>query len=208
MIENCIIRHSRNGIDKPTHAIFLLHGRGGSAENMIGVFNPLVELNKLIIFSIQAENEWYPIPNGANDQDEAVVGLSENLPKIREYIQDAIKENDIPIQNTILIGFSAGAVVAIELAIYFQESYGLVVAHSGAILCPENVKKSTISTSFIVLHNHDDACFSWGERYLPMHNTLIENGYDVIFVERSFGNHMIFKNDIEYISLIVSQCLS
>ena len=50
MIENCIIRHSRNGIDKPTHAIFLLHGRGGSAENMLGVFIPLVELNKLIIF--------------------------------------------------------------------------------------------------------------------------------------------------------------
>ena len=59
-----------------------------------------------------------------------------------------------------------------------------------------------------MLHNHDDACFSWGERYIPMHNAFIENGYDVIFVERSFGNHMIFKNDIDYISLIVSQYLS
>lgn len=196
MIDTCLIRHTKKNHDYPTHAVFLLHGRGGTAEQMLHIFEALKEINNLVIFSLETEKEWYPLPNGIHDQSEAVNGLSKNLPKLREYISKTLFEHKIKLENTILIGFSAGAVMALELAIRFQDSYKMVFCHSGAILEPENVQKCRISTKIMLIHHEDDICFSWEERYLPMRESLDKNGYNLEICEKIYGNHLIFKDDV------------
>ena len=136
-ISNCICRHSRISLEKPTHAIILLPGRNNSAEMMMDVFSSIFEISRLVVYSIQPENEWYPIPNGIDDQVDAVNGLDENISSIRDYIFDLLRKDEIKTENTVLIGFSAGAVVALELLTKYQDNFSLVVCHSGAILLPE-----------------------------------------------------------------------
>ena len=208
MIADCIIRHSRIGIHKPTHAVFLLHGRGGNSDEMMQAFLPLVEINKLVIFSIGPEKEWYPIPNGSNDQEEAVLGLCNNLEKIRSYIAEKISEYEIPEQNVILIGFSAGAVVALSIVTYLQAPYGMAISHSGAILDLERIKNCSVPTKIKLIHRWDDLCFSWDERYVPMKTTLENKNYNLEFQESGFGNHMVYKNDIIEIKNWVSDFVS
>ena len=103
MIDTCLIRHTKKNHDYPTHAVFLLHGRGGTAEPMLHIFEALKEINNLVIFSLETEKEWYPLPNGIHDQSEAVNGLSKNLPKLREYISKTLFEHKIKLENTICL---------------------------------------------------------------------------------------------------------
>lgn len=208
IIDKCVIRHSRNSIEKPNLAIVLLPGRGCSAEGMMEIFLSLVDLPKLIIFSLEPSKEWYPIPNGIEDQNEAVSGLSENLSEIKNYIDELLIKFGIEIESTILIGFSAGSVVALTLATYYQQPYKIVFSHSGAILETENVKDCEIKTKFFLIHHEDDYCFDWHERYMPMRESLRNHGYDVTTVERSFGNHVIYRNDVEYIKQVISESYS
>lgn len=205
---NCIISHSKLTKDKPTHAVILLAGRGFSSKYMFDIFNSLHDICNVIIFSIEPENEWYPIPNGFSDQENAVVGLKQNIPILREYVKNLLDENKIEINNTILVGFSAGAVVALELATRFQDNYNLVVCHSGAILCPDKLTKCTISTNILLFHNEDDVCFSWNERYLPMRDALIANKYNVITEEKSLGGHLMCKNEIDLVVKIIHQVVA
>ena len=208
MIENCLVKYSRDCIKKPTHAVFLLHGRGCNAENMLSAFDTLCDIKNLIVFSIEPEKEWYPIPNGSSDQESAIHGLDENLPKIREFILKTLEECKLTIDKTILIGFSAGAVVSLQLAIKFQDPYKLIICHSGAILNPECVSKSQIDTSFVLIHHQDDFCFSWDERYIPMRKSLCDNDYKVMTIESVSGNHTIYNNELKNIKNLISEIVS
>jgi len=208
LISKCVVRHSRISIDKPTQAIILLPGRGCSAEMMLSLFSPIMEAPKLIVFSIQPEKEWYPIPNGALDQSQAILGLSENLPIIRNYILELLAEAQIGVESTTLIGFSAGAVVALTMATTYQIPFKRIFSHSGAILEPENTKSCEIPTNIVLVHRQDDSCFDWNERYLPMRDILVKLGYNVLTNEGYFGNHIIYKNDVEYIRDIICQVSS
>ena len=203
-ISNCICRHSRISLEKPTHAIILLPGRNNSAEMMMDVFSSIFEISRLVVYSIQPENEWYPIPNGIDDQVDAVNGLDENISSIRDYIFGLLKKDEIKTENTILIGFSAGAVVALELLTKYQDNFSLVVCHSGAILLPDEIKKAETTTEIMLFHRKDDYCFDWNERYLPMKMNLEEKGYNINCHESSWGNHLIYKTDIETIYASIS----
>jgi len=204
-INKCVIQHSHICLDKPDQAIILLPGRGCSAEMMIGLFSQILEIPKLIVFSIEPEKEWYPMPNGALDQNDALSGLTENLPIIKNYIDELLAESEINVESTSLIGFSAGAVIALSLATNYQTPYKIIISHSGAILDPENIKPCEISTKIVLIHRQDDSCFEWHERYLPMRDSLIKLGYAVSPVERQLGNHLIYKDDVDYIKEIICQ---
>ena len=105
MIENCLVKYSRECIKKPTHAVFLLHGRGCNAENMLSAFDTLCDIKNLVVFSIEPEKEWYPIPNGSSDQESAIHGLDKNLPKIREFILKTLFTGEESIPNDYYVGF-------------------------------------------------------------------------------------------------------
>ena len=205
MFSKILKRHSRIAVDTPTHAIFLLPGRNISADTMMQNFNSLIDIQKLVFYCLEPEVEWYPMPNGIDNQSEAIEGLHDNLPIIRNSIKELIAAENIPISNTILIGFSAGGVVALGLACNFDDEYNLVISHSGAILEPGALKPCAVKTKFFLFHREDDYCFDWHERYLPMKNALISQGYNVLFTERGFGNHTIYKNDVEEIQHFISQ---
>ena len=68
---------------------------------MMDVFSSIFEISRLVVYSIQPENEWYPIPNGIDDQVDAVNGLDENISSIRDYIFGLLKKDEIKTENTI-----------------------------------------------------------------------------------------------------------
>ena len=126
----------------------------------------------------------------------------------KEFILKTLEECKLTIDKTILIGFSAGAVVSLQLAIKFQDPYKLIICHSGAILNPECVSKSQIDTSFVLIHHQDDFCFSWDERYIPMRKSLRDNDYKVMTIESVSGNHTIYNNELKNIKNLISEIVS
>ncbi len=169
------------------NVVVLLPGRGQPAMELFTRYSLSINFDDTQLAAIEPKEEWYPAPRGSKNQTDAVEGLKSTVPKLNKFISDNFES-----KNVVLLGFSAGAVIAIQLAAQ-TNLYSGVVVHNGAILEPENL--SPCQTPFLLLHSKDDDCFSWHERYLPMKKAFLEKGFKVNFIENELGGHSISAKD-------------
>lgn len=174
--------------------IILLPGRGQSASDILDQYN-FKELNETVLIAIEPAIEWYPIPRGMDNQNEAIEGLKFAIPNLEKVISKCEKEFNIPRNKVALAGFSAGAVMAIQIAANSEQSFAAVISHAGAILDPTSLPAAKNDTPFLLLHAKDDDCFSWDERYLPMKKALIEKGYEIDTFEKENGGHYMSSDE-------------
>jgi predicted esterase len=110
-------------------------------------------------------------------------------------------------KHTDLTIVSAGAVVALQVAMKAKEPFAACVSLAGAIFEPDKVKKPINNTPIILQHNKGDFCFDWYERYLPMKDALKKNGYDVTVLERPNGSHTLYIDDAVSVSKLIATSL-
>ena len=185
--------------------IVLLTGRGQSAEDILIHYRNFSTLSEFTFVSIQPIDEWYPMPQGAKDQMAATSGLNQSVPKLDDFITELEKKLKIDRSNMVLAGFSAGAVMSIQVATHTDRPFKCVVSHNGAILEPEELPHSNHSTKYLMIHNEDDKCFSWDERYLPMKQSFLNQGYDLKMIENDIGGHFVLPEDIKQVSLWIRE---
>lgn len=129
---------------KAERAIVLLHGRGGTAEDIITLaaeFN----ISGYYIAAPQASgNTWYPYsflsPEETNEQ-----WLSSALQIVKQLLADI--SIHIPAEKTYLMGFSQGACLALEFAARFPVKYAGIAAFSGGLI-GERIKQEKYSGNF------------------------------------------------------------
>jgi phospholipase/carboxylesterase len=122
-------------LDKAKGALILLHGRGGTAENIIslaGEFN----INELAIVAPQATNHsWYPysfmMPVAQNQP-----ALDSALQIIGESVDDIIAKG-IPAEQIYFAGFSQGACLTLEYVARNAKRFGGVIAFTGGLIGKE-----------------------------------------------------------------------
>ena len=153
-------------------------------------------LQEFLLIGVDPQTEWYPIPNGENDQDHAINGLKKTAKELQCFLKSLQEKYEFCPEQTALVGFSAGAVIALELALHAAEEYKMVISHNGAIFANKEIPQADKKTNFVLLHTQDDACFTWTERYVPMKNALCQKGYNVISIEHPIGGHKVFDEDI------------
>lgn len=185
--------------------IILLPGRGQYSEEILYLYRNFSKLDKFTLVAIEPIEEWYPIPGGSKNQTKSILGLKTSIPQADKFISGVEKEFKIDRSKVILVGFSAGAVMAIQISANTKNPFSAVVVHNGAILETDSLPKSIHSTKYLVIHNKNDDCFSWKERYLPMKKTLIDNGYNLQSFENKLGGHYIKQEDIEKAGEWISQ---
>lgn len=180
----------------------LFTGRGGSAESFIEKYEYYLKETRLI--AIQPISQWYPMPNGMDDQEDAIKGLNKNIGEIKNHVDEIIKEFDISLNELVFIGYSAGSVVALQLITNYDMNIAFAFLHSGALFEPESLKECSVKTPFMLIHSSDDNCFSWEERYLPMKNAMIAKNYNLFFLEKKEDGHAITDNDLYFVSSYIS----
>lgn len=192
--------------NNPTSCLLLLPGRSGDAASMVRNYRHLL-LHETLLVSVTPENEeWYPVPNGPNDQNNAVAGLEPACDAIDLVLKKINQE--FGLNKIGILGFSAGAVMALYCAAYLPYKFPVIVSHAGAILEPNkfplcSVEKSNIP--IVLVHNRDDSVFSWEERYKPMRKCLKQNGYKVTTAEKSWGGHGASMADLIIMSRFISR---
>ena len=177
------------------YSLIFLPGRGGKARHFISEYLTEEYCSNCNVFGIQPDEEWYPIPNGASDQEQAVHGLRATCNKLYSFLKEIKKDIQFEFERTIVIGFSAGGVLALELATFHNINFLSLICHNCAILQPEKLPACSIESSILLFHSQDDDCFEWDERYLPMRSALKKQGYKLTTVEKPLGGHRISKND-------------
>jgi predicted esterase len=118
-------------------AMVLMHGRGATADDIMGIAG-LLEVPGFSYLAPQAAgNAWYPMPF-TYSLEENEPYLSRSL-EVIEGILAHLEAADLEPKRTILLGFSQGACLSLEYAARNPRRYGGVVGLSGGLIGPDGL---------------------------------------------------------------------
>ncbi len=86
-----------------------------------------------------AGRQWYPY-SLLEKVEKNSSALNSALALVKRILEKAAAAN-IPLERTVLLGFSQGATVALEFAARNPHRYGAIIALSGALLGPEGTPR-------------------------------------------------------------------
>jgi len=127
-------------VEEAKAAMVMIHGRGGSAENMLSLADALYHPDMAYLAPQAAHNTWYPYSFLAPIQDNEP-GISSGLVVIRD-IKDALVKAGMPQDKIFIVGFSQGACLALEFAARHAGPYGGIVAFSGGLIGPDSTPRN------------------------------------------------------------------
>lgn len=121
-------------LDQAGAAMILIHGRGASAEDIMGISAYLPHPDMAYIAPRAAKNTWYPnsflAPMAQNEPY-----LSSALQLVGELVAQ-VEEAGIPAEKIIIGGFSQGACLAAEFVARNARRYGGLLLFSGGLIGP------------------------------------------------------------------------
>lgn len=116
-------------------AVVLLHGRGASSEDILGLAREMHRAEVVYLAPQAANKTWYPYSFLAPlEQNEP--WLSSALSKVASVV-DLCVTSGIPREKIVLCGFSQGACLATEFVGRHPAHYGALVAFTGGLIGPE-----------------------------------------------------------------------
>ena len=121
-------------LDHATAVVILIHGRGGTAADMLSLSKELYH-PQVAYVAPQANNmTWYPnsflAPRSANQP-----WLSNSLSRISALVSQIVAEN-VALNRIVLAGFSQGACLACEYIATHPHRYGGLIAFTGGLIGP------------------------------------------------------------------------
>lgn len=120
-------------------AMILVHGRGANAADILMLAEELAQPGFAYLAPEAAGNTWYPnsflAPIASNEP-----GLSSGLAVIAALLEQASKAG-IPLERTVIVGFSQGACLSLEFVARHARRYGGVIALSGGLIGPDGTPR-------------------------------------------------------------------
>lgn len=128
------ILHAGQPLDQASLAIVLLHGRGGSAADILSLANAF-DVPKMAFLAPEANgSSWYPLsflaPREANEPY-----LSSALQQVGRVIQ-TIETAGLTRDRIVVCGFSQGACLATEYVASEPARYASLIAFTGGLIGP------------------------------------------------------------------------
>jgi phospholipase/carboxylesterase len=190
-------------------AVVVMHGRGARAEDILSLTDNLPQTGFAFFAPQAAENTWYP--------NRFLVPLSENEPWLSSALAFVgevlahISQAGIPLERTILLGFSQGACLTLEYAARNARRYGGLVGLSGALIGPDDTPRDypgSLAGTPVFLGCSDVDFHVPKERVLESAGVLRRLGGDV--TERLYPNmeHTINQDELEYVGTIMQTLLA
>ena len=131
---------TKGDITEAKKALIMLHGRGGTADDILG-FATHLNVDEYALFAPEATgNTWYPLSFLALPEDNEP-WLSSALELLNGLVDD-INKKGISTDHIYFTGFSQGACLALEFVARNATKYAGVAAFTGGLIgnkiYPEN----------------------------------------------------------------------
>lgn len=191
-------------LEKGNKVLILLHGRGGSAADILSLAGYL-NVNDFTLRAPQATNNtWYPYSFMAPpEQNEP--WLSSALMLLKEMVDELVNQN-IPTENIYFAGFSQGACLTLEFVTRNANRYGGVAAFTGGLIgdkiYTENYQGNFKGTPVFIGSSNPDPHVP-AERVHATTNILKSMGAEV--TEKIYDNmgHTINQDEIEIANQLI-----
>lgn len=113
-------------------AVVMLHGRGATAESILELADVFAQPDVAYLAPAAAANTWYPYSFLAPvEQNEPYLGSA--LAAVDRAVA-TLGDAGMPLDRTVVLGFSQGACLACEYAARHAGRFGGVVAFSGGLI--------------------------------------------------------------------------
>lgn len=126
-------------LDAAAGALILLHGRGGSVDDMRTLAAHIERPQFACIAPAAQGKSWYPYSLLEPLQRNA--GSLNSALRIVKAAHEKATAGGVPIDRVVLVGVSQGACVVLEFAARNARRYGGIVALSGALMGPEGTPR-------------------------------------------------------------------
>ena len=115
-----------------TNVLLMLHGRGGSAQDILSLAQYLNVTNFALLAPQATGHSWYPqsflAPSAQNEP-----ALSSALSMLTDLLGE-LEGQGLNRKNLYLLGFSQGACLTLEFAARNANRYGGIVAFTGGLI--------------------------------------------------------------------------
>ncbi|MEO7503072.1 MAG: dienelactone hydrolase family protein [Gemmatimonadaceae bacterium] len=120
-------------------AMVMVHGRNAPAESILSLVQAIDTPGFAYLAPQAAGNTWYPnsflSPIPSNEP-----GITSGLAAINDLLK-RIVDSRVPLERTMLLGFSQGACLSLEYAARNPRRYGGVVGLSGGLIGPDDTPR-------------------------------------------------------------------
>lgn len=193
-------------LDKDSKVLIMLHGRGGSAEDILSLSSYLDVKDYSLLAPQATNNTWYPYSFLAPpEQNEPWLSSALNLLK---DLVDELTGKGIPYENIYFLGFSQGACLTLEFVTRNANKYGGIAAFTGGLIGDkiynENYKGDFQNTPVFIGTSNPDPHVPV-ERVYATTNILKDRNAAV--TEKVYNNmgHTINQDEINHANKIIFQ---
>ncbi len=184
--------------------LIMLHGRGGTAENILSLSSHLNVKDYSLLAPQATNNTWYPYPFlFPPSQNEPWLSSALNL--LREIIDDLVKQG-IPTHHIYFAGFSQGACLMLEFVTRNANKYGGIAAFTGGLIgdkiYSENYKGDFQSTPVFIGTSDPDPHIPVARIYAT---TNILSVMNAAVTEKIYANmgHTINQDEINQVNKLI-----
>jgi len=187
-------------------AAILLHGRGGSAQDMLWLAEEINTRDVAFYCPRAAQNRWYPnsafAPLNSNEPD-----LSSALSLIDQMVEELILRG-LTLDKIVIGGFSQGACLASEYVARNAREYGGLFVLSGALIGPEGTPRDypgEFNTMPVFIGGSDVDPWVSYEHLVETAEVLKRMGANVDFRTYPGMAHTVNQDEIEAVRELLAQ---
>jgi phospholipase/carboxylesterase len=195
---NMPIAHAGDDLKTARCAVILLHGRGSSAEDILGLAENFYNKRIAFLAPQAANNTWYPYSFLAPiEQNEP--WLSSAIARVTGLVQNCMAAG-IQRNSIVVCGFSQGACLATESVARHPAHYGALIAFTGGLIGPSDLELqhdgSLAATRALFSSGDPDPHVPW-PRVEASARELERMGAQVELMRHPGRPHTIAKEELE-----------
>lgn len=199
-------------------AVVLLHGYGSDGNDLIGlaqIWAPLfqdalfVSPNAPAACAINpAGYEWFALDLDRSAAARRAEGATQASPVVAQFLEDLWRQTGVTPGQTVLAGFSQGAMMALHTGLGLPQRLAGILAFSGALLPPANFPQPpALRPPVALIHGEFDPVVEPNESR-SAEARLAEAGYDVsLHISPGIG-HSISNDGLEAASTFMRRAFS
>jgi len=197
----------------PEQAVVLLHGYGSDGNDLIALAPHWQDVLPDAVFispnapeqcrQLASGFQWFDIALEGDRLASRQLGVAQARPVLLEFLDDLQQQTGILPENTLLAGFSQGAMLALHAGLSLERPLMGIIAFSGAFVPPEGFGEAARSPVCLVHGDMDEvvdpACSAQADA------ALRGAGYDVRYhVSRGVG-HGIAPDGLAFATAFIAQ---
>lgn len=199
----------------PKQAVVLLHGYGSDGNDLIGLAPHWQAILPDAVFvspnapqlcdSFAGGFQWFPVSLDGDRLARRQTGVVEARPVLTEFLDDLWAQSGIGPENTILAGFSQGAMMALHTGLSLETPLMGIVAFSGAFLPPEGFGTKPYAKSPVCLVHGDMDEVVDPEHSADADTALRLAGYEVSYHVSEGAGHGIAPDGLSFAGQFIAR---